>query len=472
MSTGPDIAFLGPSLRHSEARALYPDVILLPPAAMGDVLGAVNRYRPHALALIDGTFLTNMSVYHKELLYAMEQGTWVIGGSSMGALRAAECDEYGMIGVGSIYERFSSGELEDDDEVALTHAEASLEYLPVSDALVTIRSAIAGAQASGIIDADEGAALIALQKGRWFPDRRLSDVSVDAEAIGIDADRCRALREHMRTQVVDPKREDALAVLARMASLPSGPIPPADRIQTVKSGVFSALLARDVSVQTQDGLEVTFDEMRRYAVLHDSRYEDFLRRARQSQVLASLAVDLGGPATAEEEQNARVVVARRLGIDVDSLEEWAQSQNLDAHGLAILIRVEALSLRVERSWLGRARIGLITQPLLNEYRLAGVYEQLRNAAALQHSAASTVVFDRDPTPNTILRTMTALGWPLPQSISVYLDEHDLGDIGELLDSAETSVRAHYAMFGLPLIEEDGTESAILDASEPMMTRGG
>lgn len=469
--TGPDIAFLGPSLRQSEARALYPDLVVLPPAAMGDVLGAVNRHRPHAVALIDGTFLTNMSVYHKELLYAMEQGVWVLGGSSMGALRAAECDQYGMIGVGGIYERFASGELEDDDEVALTHADRTLEYQPVSDAMVTIRAGIAGAEAAGLLTPDEASELIARQKARWFPDRRLSLVSRDAEEIGVDPDRCRAIHEFMRNDVVDPKREDALAVLARMAELPAEPAPVEERVTTVMSGVFAALLARDVAVEAHDGLEVSFDEMRRYAVLHDSEYETFLRRARQSQVLAGLSFQLGGPPSPEEELAARQQVAARVGVPVEEVDAWARSQDLDERGLRFLIRVEALTLRVERSWLGRARIGLITQPMLNEYRLAGRYDELKSAAALQHSAAATVHFDQSPSPMTVLRTLAALGWNFPPNIVEYLDEHDLGELGELMDTAETSVRAHYALFGLPLVESEGEEASIFDASEPMMTRG-
>lgn len=469
--TGPDIAFLGPSLRQSEARALYPDLVVLPPAAMGDVLGAVNRYRPHAVALIDGTFLTNMSVYHKELLYAMEQGVWVLGGSSMGALRAAECDQYGMIGVGGIYERFASGDLEDDDEVALTHADRTHEYQPVSDALVTIRSALAGAEAAGLVSPDEARDLLARQKDRWFPDRRLSLISRDARDLGIDAERCTAIQEFMRANVVDPKREDALAVLARLADLPDGPIPIEDRVATVMSGVFSSLLARDVTVEDSDGLEVSFDDMRRYAVLHDADYELFLRRARQGQVLAGLSFHLGGPPTPEEEEAARIRVAERVRVTPESLDGWAREQDLDDRGLAMLIRLDALSHRVERSWLGRARIGLITQPLLNEYRLAGRYDGLKSAAALQHSAAATVQFGHNPTPPTILRTLNSLGWKLPASIRDYMDEHDLGEIGELMDSAETSVRAHYALFGLELVEAEGEETALFDASEPMMTRG-
>ena len=65
------------------------------------------------------------------------------------------------------------------------------------------------------------------------------------------------------------------------------------------------------------------------------------------------------------------------------------------------------------------------------------------------------------------------GTVLTQSLAIleYLDEHDLGELGELMDSAETSVRAHYALFGLALVESEGEETSIFDASEPMMTRG-
>lgn len=244
-----------------------------------------------------------------------------------------------------------------------------------------------------------------------------------------------------------------------------------ERVTTVMSGVFAALLARDVAVEAHDGLEVSFDEMRRYAVLHDSEYETFLRRARQSQVLAGLSFQLGGPPSPEEELAARQQVAARVGVPVEEVDAWARSQDLDERGLRFLIRVEALTLRVERSWLGRARIGLITQPMLNEYRLAGRYDELKSAAALQHSAAATVHFDQSPSPMTVLRTLAALGWNFPPNIVEYLDEHDLGELGELMDTAETSVRAHYALFGLPLVESEGEEASIFDASEPMMTRG-
>ena len=54
---------------------------------------------PGAIGVIDGYFDGVPSVWHKEILWALSQGIRVFGGASMGALRAAELDGFGMTGV-------------------------------------------------------------------------------------------------------------------------------------------------------------------------------------------------------------------------------------------------------------------------------------------------------------------------------------------------------------------------------------
>src|SRR6478609_8238987 len=58
----------------------------------------------------------------------------------MGALRAAELDTMGMLGVGAVYRAFRAGRLTADDEVAVSHAPAELGYRPVTMALVDVRA--------------------------------------------------------------------------------------------------------------------------------------------------------------------------------------------------------------------------------------------------------------------------------------------------------------------------------------------
>src|SRR5262249_40432572 len=120
--------FLGPTLSLRDARNVL-DAVYLPPVQQGDVHRALLCHRPPAIGIVDGYFQQVPSVWHKEILWAMAQGTHVFGGASMGALRAAELDVFGMRGIGRVFQAYRDGQLspfeaepfEDDDEVAVVH---------------------------------------------------------------------------------------------------------------------------------------------------------------------------------------------------------------------------------------------------------------------------------------------------------------------------------------------------------------
>jgi hypothetical protein len=469
--TGPNVVFLGPSLPHDEARRILPDVVCLPPAGMGDVLSAVLEFQPHAIGLVDGTFLSNMSVFHKELLFAMDQGTWVLGASSMGALRAAECSEYGMIGVGTIFEDLASGRLEDDDEVALTHADVDADFRPLSDALVTIRAAISAAQVGGMLSLDEADYLVQCQKERWFPDRRLSGVAADAVAMGMSAERVMVLSTFVRNQVVDPKQQDAIALLERIKQLPKVAIPVENRPDTYNSGVFAATLARDVVVTTGDGLSVTFDRIRRHAALHDAQFNSDMGDIQREVASAKLSEWLGGEATEDELAFTRQRICAQLGVLEDELDAWGASVDLAPADVGRVVRREALLLRLESSWLAKARFGESTTPYLDRMRLQGRYGLLKNSAALQQDLAKGVTFDPEPSIQRLFSTMAALGtWRIPADIPQYLRDNDLGAFLELHNSISVSVKAHQVLFGMGWVDEIDVPVEI-EESEPMMTRG-
>jgi len=469
---GPQIVFLGPTLSRQEAQALAPDAIILPPAKMGDVLGASLRFSPHAIGLIDGTFLSNMSVFHKELLYAMDQGIWLLGSSSMGALRAAECHPYGMIGVGQIYQDLVSGALEDDDEVALTHSDAEFEYRAQSDAMVTIRASLAAALDTELIDQDEFAILISCQKERWFPDRHLASVSDDAKQLGMDTRRVQALQSFLRTSSHDPKREDAIELLKRMVSLPQNAFPESDRPSTVMSGVFETTLARDVVVETKDGLPITFDRIRKYAAIHDPRFAGDMFSARSNMVLSTLSRWLGGMPSNDELAQARARIGEKVGYALNELDDWASSVDLRQPELENLVASEALVWRLVHSWLGRSRMGLITSPYLNVLRMGGRYEEAKQGAALNHSAAKGVNFSSAPSNRRLLASFEALGsWRVPANLEEYVKDNEFGSVADLLAFVSTSLKAHHALFGIGLVEGEVEGIAVDDGQEPFMTRG-
>lgn len=128
------ILFAGPSLAGVHVSSMK-GIDQRPPVRQGDVYLATLE-QPSAIGIIDGYFEGVPSVWHKEILWAMSQGIAVLGASSMGALRAAELDTFGMIGIGSIYRAYRDGQLEDDDEVALVHGPQELGYHALSVAMV------------------------------------------------------------------------------------------------------------------------------------------------------------------------------------------------------------------------------------------------------------------------------------------------------------------------------------------------
>jgi hypothetical protein len=129
--------------------------------------------RPAAIGLIDGIFKDAPTVRHREILWALSQGIPVFGAASMGALRAAELSEHGMIGVGLIYRWYRRYPLLPDDAVAVTHGPAELGSPPLSQALVDIRRGLRAAINSGAMSTQEAHAHLQRITALPFAERSL-----------------------------------------------------------------------------------------------------------------------------------------------------------------------------------------------------------------------------------------------------------------------------------------------------------
>jgi hypothetical protein len=141
-----------------------------PPARRGDFERAAHE-EPSAIGLIDGYFETTLSVWHEEILLALDAGIPVYGAASIGALRGAELADFGMIGVGRVYDDFLSGALQDDDEVAVLHGPAEVDFLPLSDAMVNIRATLARAARRGVLSPETTAQIADAAKALFFKQR-------------------------------------------------------------------------------------------------------------------------------------------------------------------------------------------------------------------------------------------------------------------------------------------------------------
>jgi hypothetical protein len=211
------VVFAGPTLSAHDGQALLPGATFSGPAACGDVARAA-RDRFDAIAIIDGYFHQRLSVWHKEILWALSRGVRVYGAASMGALRAAELSDFGMVGVGLVFEWFRDGVLEDDDEVAIVHDTAQRGYVARSDAMVNVRSTLARAQEAGVVSRGTAEQLNALGKSIFFAQRSFPALLAAAEAHAVASAELAALATWLRDprNPVDQKRSDAIALLRRI----------------------------------------------------------------------------------------------------------------------------------------------------------------------------------------------------------------------------------------------------------------
>jgi hypothetical protein len=208
------VIFVGPTL-GDDPESKSKDFHWLPPAAEGDIYRAA-RARHSAIGLIDGQFETTPSVWHKEILWALSRGTRVYGAASMGALRAVELAEFGMVGVGAIYRQYRSGALWDDDEVAVLHAPREQGYRALSTAMVDIRATLIKASRQKIVSQRVAGALLQIGKDLFFKERKWEDILDRGTAARLSPTQLQRLARWLPANHVAQKRRDALAMLHLM----------------------------------------------------------------------------------------------------------------------------------------------------------------------------------------------------------------------------------------------------------------
>lgn len=196
------VVFAGPSI-HGLDCTPFSAVTFKPPAAAGDVLAAV-RSGARVIGLIDGLYGDCAAVWHKELLYALSLGIPVLGAASMGALRAVECEAFGMRGLGKIFEQYRTGDRVSDADVALSHGPAELDFCPLTVSLVDAEATIDGLRDT--LDKTQCDRLMAAARSVHFSRRTWKAVAAHA---GYDAD----LAATCARNLISVKKADALLLL-------------------------------------------------------------------------------------------------------------------------------------------------------------------------------------------------------------------------------------------------------------------
>ena len=178
------IIFVGPSLSLQKARKIF-DADYRGPAKKGDllVLSASSlislKNQPNAInfvGLIDGLFLQDYPPTPIEVFQLLSNKNFrVVGGASIGALRAVELEKFGMVGIGKVFELFKNGTTNADDEVAVTFHPGDGVSIQ-SEAMIDIRFNLFIAHKKNIITKRTKHIIAQTAKSIYFPYRNYSHV--------------------------------------------------------------------------------------------------------------------------------------------------------------------------------------------------------------------------------------------------------------------------------------------------------
>jgi len=367
------IVFTGPTLPPTEAARIL-DAAYRPPAAIGDVYRAAQQ-RPWAIGIIDGFFESIPSVWHKEVLWAMAQGIHVYGAASMGALRAAELAAFGMTGVGTIFEAYRDGIIEDDDEVAVVHGPPELGYVQLSEAMVNIRSTLRKAVAAGIIAPATELALIEIGKASYYKQRNYERLLAQAAERSLPADELRRLKAWLPQNQVNQKRLDAVAMLQAIAAARAEMLVPAPIPYVFEHTMLWNAVERQYSAPVDDDTATTagpHDALLEELRLDRSAHPQARRQALLRAVARREADRQGMQPTVAQLQDAARRFRKRMGFATQAqLEDWLGGQRMSRDQFLQLMADEA-----RLQWLEHSLTAAVDNAVPDELRATGDYARL------------------------------------------------------------------------------------------------
>lgn len=384
--------FTGPTLSAEDAADTF-DAIYLPPVKQGDVYRVASRQKPRVIGIIDGYFQQVPSVWHKEILWAMEQGVHLFGSASMGALRAAELDSFGMQGIGKVFQAYRDGMLgpyedelfEDDDEVAVIHGPAELGYMAVSEAMVNIRYTLAAAARAGTISTDTRDALVRVGKAMFYPERSYDTLLNRAEEEGLCKGEIEALRDWLPEGRINQKRDDALEMLTTLRNMVEDDLEP-KRVNYS----FERTDLWERAVAASDSDDRGGGEHAESPVLDELRLEgETFAQAKKAAMLRMLAV-------AECERRSLDITHSDLQLTTDGFRRkvgmfarkdidcWLKDNQMDIEGFERLMKDEARLHKLESLLAPQ-----LEQQILDHLRASGDYVRLSNRAREKQQALAS-----------------------------------------------------------------------------------
>ena len=411
------IVFTGPTLTVAEVTGVI-DAECRAPVSQGDVYRAA-RDGAGMIGIIDGYFDGVPSVWHKEIQWVMGQGIQVFGSASMGALRAAELYDFGMQGVGRIFEDYRSGRLEDDDEVAIIHAPAEMGFKALSVPMVSVRATLDAAVAAGVLPQAVAAGICTHAKALQYADREWRRILDHASGPSTAVPELTRFEAWLADNFVDAKRDDGLAMLAamqqaamqqaamRQASGADRPGPaPATGFEW--TDVWNDLVHREGAGEPGEHGRGVLDELR----LSGSQFGDFRNRAATRHFAIAQARRQGITADQAVLRDEMDIHRRKHGLlRRKQLIDWLGENDLDEATYEQFLR---------EGWLARIAIDMSARQLdghiLAELKAADAYRALQQRADAKRQVLSGDTGTTDNPAGDGISDLHVLDWYFEQCL--------------------------------------------------------
>lgn len=213
MLYGP-IVFAAGSLSNVPSEWLQ-RIDLRPPAKRGDLDRLRSSRKRGTVILLEGLFGASMAVTPTECRDLIAAGWFLVGASSMGALRASELWSVGMLGLGNVFAMFRAGKLRSDADVSVCYS--PIDWSEITVSLVHVRAVVGELEAEGLIGGLTARKLLRIAGDIHWTSRTWDDVIDRSGAVlpvpAVERYACLA-----RNPGLHPKVQDARNALALILS--------------------------------------------------------------------------------------------------------------------------------------------------------------------------------------------------------------------------------------------------------------
>ncbi len=335
------LVFAGPSLTRA-TKLKYPQYEFRSPALQGDIANAVEFSTHTHLLIIDGFYKSVPSIWHKEIIYAIENQKIVIGAASLGAIRAAELDKYGMLGKGKIYQWYKEGEITKDPDVAVAHGSADEDYRCFTVPIVNIKSTLE--QSSNDYTSSEIECTLDIARSIFFERRTIRSLCKKLESSNIVGKE--KILEDLKNHFIDQKQKDCEEALEWITT---NHITSSEQNESVNWTIYwNTMLTNDTYTGSQQsGMDNTKQAALAFQLINDPK--SYVNMRDQSKVIdyrCWLADTIGITVNEDEIKGIKAQVIKNLQSNEPNLITTLRERGLSERAFEDYIKRVAISQKV------------------------------------------------------------------------------------------------------------------------------